>query len=154
MISKNIVKSIIESGIEGTSVFLVDVKVDASNRILVEVDKPEGITIDECVKISRTVESNFDREVEDYELEVSSPGLTEPFKVIGQYRKNYGRAVDVVKTDGQKISGLLQFVDDDGIVLEVKAKVKEEGKKRPTIVMQTVPLKFIDIKTTKVKISF
>lgn len=154
MISKDIVKNIITSAIEGTSIFLVDVKVDTSNRILVELDKPEGITIDECVNISRMIECSFDREVEDYELEVSSPGLTEPFKVIGQYRKNCGRMVDVVKKDGQKINGLLQSIDDEGIVLEVKTKIKEKGLKHPKVVMENVPLKFIDIKATRVKISF
>jgi ribosome maturation factor RimP len=120
----------------------------------VEVDKPEGITIDECVTISRAIESGLNRETEDFELEVSSPGLTEPFKVMEQYRKNCGRSVDVVKRDGQKINGLLQHVDDDGIVLEVKTKMKEAEQKRTITVMQPVTIKFSDIKTTKVTINF
>ena len=154
MISKEAVRNIVLSVIEGSSIFIVDVKVDGSGKILIEVDKPEGITIEECIKISRTVENSFDREKEDFELEVSSPGLTGAFKVIEQYRKNCGRQVDVVKKDGQKINGLLQHVDDDGIVLEVKAKIKEAGQKRPKTVMQTVALNFNDIKATKVTITF
>ncbi|MDR2037924.1 MAG: ribosome assembly cofactor RimP [Bacteroidales bacterium] len=154
MISKDIVKSIVQSFIEGQTIFLVDIRVDDTNRIFVEVDKPEGITIDECVSISRAIEASLDREIEDYELEVSSPGLTEPFKVIGQYQKNCGRMVDVVMKEGQKIKGLLQYVDDEGIMLEVEAKIREEGKKRPKIVKQSVPLKYNDIKATKVTITF
>jgi ribosome maturation factor RimP len=154
MISKDIVKNIILSVIGGTSIFVVDVKVDSANRISVEVDKPEGITIEECVHISRAVESGLNREVEDFELEVSSPGLTEPFKVTEQYRKNCGRQVDVVKRDGQKINGLLQHADEDGIILEVKAKIREAGQKRSKTVMQNVTINFSDIKTTKVTITF
>jgi len=149
MISKDIVKNIVLSVTGNTAIFVVDVRVDCANKISVEVDKPEGITIDECVMISRAIESGLNRETEDFELEVSSPGLTEPFKVMEQYRKNCGRQVDVVKRDGQKISGLLQHVDDEGIILEVEAKIREAGQKRPKTVMQTVTIKFSDIKTTK-----
>jgi len=91
----------------------------------------------------------LNRETEDFELEVSSPGLTEPFKVMEQYHKNCGRQVDVVKRDGQKIIGLLQHADEEGIVLEVKTKIRETGQKRAQTVMQTVAVKFSDIKTTK-----
>jgi ribosome maturation factor RimP len=154
MISREIVKDLVLSAISGTAIFVVDVKVDSAGRIFVEVDKPEGITIEECARISRAVESGLNRETEDFELEVSSPGLTAPFKVMEQYRRNCGRQVDVVKCDGQKISGLLQHADDDGIVLEVQTKIREAGQKRPKTVMQTVVLKFSDIKATKVAITF
>ena len=154
MISRDIIKELVLSAINGTAIFVVDVKVDSANRITVEVDKPEGISIEECVRISRAIESGLDRETEDYELEVSSPGLTAPFKVIEQYRKNCGRQVNVEIRDGKKINGLLQHADDEGIVLEVKAKIREAGLKRPKTVMQTVALKFSDIKATKVVITF
>ena len=149
MISRDIVKDIVLSAIGNTAIFVVDVKVDYANKISVEVDKPEGITIEECVMISRAIESGLSRETEDFELEVSSPGLTEPFKVMEQYRKNCGRTVHVVKRDGQKISGLLQHVDDGQIVLDVETKIREAEQKRPKTVMQTVSIKFSDIKTTK-----
>jgi ribosome maturation factor RimP len=154
MISKEIVKSIVLSAIERTSIFVVDTKVDSANRIFVEVDKPEGITVDECADISRAVESGLNRDAEDFELEVSSPGLTEPFKVMEQYRKNCGRQVDVMKRDGRKVSGTLRDVDDKGIVLDVKTKIAEAGHKRPKTVMQNVAINFDDIKTTKVTITF
>ena len=152
MISKKIVRDIVLSVIHETAIFVVDVKVDGANKISVEVDKPEGITIEECVKISRAIESGLNRETEDYELEVSSPGLTEPFKVMEQYLKNYGRQVDVVKRDGQKLSGLLQHADEEEIVLETKTKIRETGQKRTKTVMQTVTIKLSDVKTTKSKI--
>ena len=115
MISKDDVRKIVLSGIEGTSIFLVDVKVDASNRILVEVDKPEGIAIDECARISRTIQETLG-EAEDFDLEDSSPGATCSFKVIEQYRKNCGRAVEVICKDGQKHNGVLQ---NTGIIMTV-----------------------------------
>ena len=149
MISKEIVKDVVLSVTGNTAIFVVDVKVDCASKIFVEVDKPEGITIEECVMISRAIESGLNRETEDFELEVSSPGLTEPFKVMEQYRKNCGRQVHVVKRDGQKISGLLQHLDDEGIVLEVETKIREAGLKRPKTVKQTVAIQFSDIKTTK-----
>jgi ribosome maturation factor RimP len=149
MISKEIVKNIVLSATADVAIFVVDVRVDSANKISVEVDKPEGITIEECVTISRAIESGLNRETEDFELEVSSPGLTVPFKVMEQYHKNCGRHVDVVKRDGQKISGLLQHADDEGIILEVETKIRETGQKRPKTVLQTVHIKFSDIKTTK-----
>ncbi|GHT23596.1 ribosome maturation factor RimP [Bacteroidia bacterium] len=153
MISKDGVRKIVLSGIEGTSVFLVDVKVDTSNRILVEVDKPEGITIDECASISRTIQEALG-EAEDFDLEVSSPGATSGFKVIEQYRKNCGRAVEVVCKDGQKHNGVLQSVNDEGIMLEVTIKTKAAGQKRLHAEQQVMPLIFSDIKSTKVVINF
>ena len=154
MISKEIVKGLVLSAISGTAIFVVDVKVDSANRISVEMDKPEGISIEECARISRAIESGLNRETDDFELEVSSPGLTAPFKVMEQYRRNCGRQVNVEKRDGQKINGLLQHADEEGVVLEVKAKIREAGMKRPKTVMQTVALKFSDIKATKVAITF
>ena len=153
MISKDIVKNIVSSVISGSAIFVVDVKVNSANKISVEVDKPEGITIEECVNISRAIESGLNRETEDFELEVSSPGLTEPFKVIEQYCKNCGHHVDVVKRDGQKISGILQHTNDEGIILEVKTKIRETGQKRPKTVMQSVAVQFSEIKSTKVTIT-
>ncbi len=154
MISKETIRDIIIPVIDGLPIFVVDIRVDAANKIVVEVDTPDGITIEECIRISQAIESSLDREVEDFELEVSSPGLTEAFKVIEQYQKNCGRTVDVVKKDGQKLNGILQQVDEQGIVLETKAKVKNEGDKRAKLVTQTIILNFNDIKATKVTITF
>ena len=149
MISKDIVRDIVRSFIAGSDIFIVDVKVNNASRIVVEVDKPAGITIEECVNISRSIESALNRETEDFELEVSSPGITEPFKVIEQYRKNCGRQVEILDRDGLKVSGLLQSVDNEGIILETKTKIREKGLKRPKTVIETLTIKFSDIKTAR-----
>ncbi|MDR1866268.1 MAG: ribosome assembly cofactor RimP [Bacteroidales bacterium] len=154
MISKDTVQNIVLSHIQGTPVFLVDVRVDVSNGIRVEVDKPEGITIGECAGVSRAIEAALDREADDFAVEVSSPGLTAPFKVVEQYRKNCGKTVNVLTTDGQTFNGALYAVDQQGIVLEVKAKPKEEGQKPLRGEKQRLPLKFSEIKATKVSITF
>ena len=154
MISKDLVKDIVVKLTKETTMFLVEVKVSGANKISVEIDSPQGITIEECVNISRAIESSLNRDTEDFELEVSSPGLTQPFKVFEQYQKNCGQRVDVVKLDGQKINGLLQHADTDGIILEVSAKIKEVGQKRPKTVMQSVSLKYSEIKATKLALTF
>ena len=154
MISKDIVKDIVANCLLETTNFLVDVKVGSANKISVEIDSQQGVTIQDCVDISRVVESSLNRDTEDFELEVSSPGLTQPFKVLDQYLKNCGRKVDLVKWDGQKITGLLQQANKDGIVLEVATKIREAEQKRPITVMQTVALKFSEIKATKLALTF
>ena len=154
MISKDIVKDIIVKRLNETAYFLVDVKVGSDNRISIEIDSQQGITIEDCAKISREVESSLDRDSENFELEVSSPGLTQPFKVLEQYLKNCGRQVEIVKTDGQKINGLLQHADAEGIVLDVATKIREAGQKRSKTVMQTATLKFSEIKATKLVLTF
>ena len=108
--------------IGGTDIFLVEVLVKPGNVITVHVDRPDGISIDECVKISRYLNENLDREVEDYSLEVSSPGLGGAFRVKQQYEKNLGRDIEVLYTDGIKVTGKLQEVKEDGVVLNVKGE--------------------------------
>jgi ribosome maturation factor RimP len=87
MIKKQVIIDLIESHFLGTDKFIVDVKVLAGNKIEIYIDAPKHIVIADCVELSRYVESNLDREKEDFELQVSSPGATESFKVIHQYKK-------------------------------------------------------------------
>ena len=154
MISKEVVKEIVERHIQETGNFLVDVKVSGANKISVEIDSRQGINVEDCVAASRAVESGLNRDEEDFELEVSSPGLTQPFKVLEQYLKNCGRQVDVVTRDGQKINGILQQADNEGIILEVTTKIREAGQKRLKTVMQPVTLKYSEIKATKIALTF
>ncbi|MDR0714342.1 MAG: ribosome assembly cofactor RimP [Bacteroidales bacterium] len=154
MISKEVVKEVVLSAIGGGAIFMVDASVDASGRIRVEADTPEGITIDECAALSKAIEAQLDRYGGEFELEVSSPGLTSPLKVAEQYRKNCGRTVEVMKENGQKISGKLKFVNDEGIVLEITVKTKTEGSKRLQTEHKDQPLSFKEIKSTRVAINF
>ena len=110
--------------------FLVDVTVSDGGDIRVWVDAEEGMPISRCVAISRLIEGNLDRDVEDFALQVSTPGLDQPLKLRPQYDKNVGRVVSVHQHDGHAVEGTLTAVSDEGIVLEHKEKRRIEGRKR------------------------
>jgi ribosome maturation factor RimP len=145
MIDKQKIQGLIESFVEGTGLFLVAVKVSSSNRITVLADKNEGITIDECAAIHRHIEKNLDREKEDFELQVSSPGLDLPFGVIKQYFKNEGRTVEVIDNEGTKYSGKLKNVTEGGFEIETEIKVKGKSKES-----KDISFNFEQIKSTRV----
>ena len=154
MIDKQLLTQTVEQAIENTDLFIVDIKVNPGNAIVVELDSETGIDIDMCVNITRKIESVFDRDVEDYELEVGSAGLTAPFKVRGQYLKNIGNEVEVLTRDGRKMQGVLTEVGDDEFTIEIEKKVKEEGAKRPTLVKEPLTFKFNETKSVKYLINF
>lgn len=154
MIDKNIVRSIVEKSIENTDLFIVDVKVSPKNEIVVEVDSPSALDIDTCIKINRDIEAELDRDVDDYELEVGSAGLTAPFKVRGQYEKNVGNKVEVLTKDGRKLSGVLEEVTENGFILGVEKKVRVEGKKRPEMRKENEEFAFDGVKSVKYLIEF
>jgi len=154
MISREKVEDIIKSRIDEEGLFLVEINVSSSNQISVFVDGNNGVTIDQCIALSREIEQNFDREVEDYELEVSSSGLGQPLKVLQQYIKNIGRDIDLVLNNGQKLSGKMVDANADGINVEITKNVLVEGKKKKQLVTEIVPYKYDEIKTTKVVVSF
>jgi len=145
MIEKNKIEEVIRGLIAGSDVFLVAIKVSSSNKIFIYVDKNEGITIDECAEIHRKTEQYFNRDEEDYELQVSSPGLDAPFMVIEQYIKNEGKKVEVLDNDGKKYTGLLRNVTAGGFELETDVKIK--GKPKETIELS---FNFDQIKHTKI----
>jgi ribosome maturation factor RimP len=130
MIEKTKIEKLVEEYISGTGLFLVAVKVSSAGKITVLADKKEGITIDECVGISRAIEKTFSRDVEDYELQVSSPGLEMPFLVIQQYYKNEGKRIEVVDSEGMKYYGILKNVNAGGFELEAELKGKNKGKSK------------------------
>jgi ribosome maturation factor RimP len=125
MITEETVRTLVEGHIRGSGIFLVDVVVKQGNAIRVHVDTPEGISIDRCVEISRYLNGQLDRDVEDYSLEVSSPGVGSPFRVKQQYEKNTGRKVEVSLKDGIRLEGTLEAVSDKAIVLKVRDQQKE-----------------------------
>ncbi len=132
--------------------FIVDITVGAGNVILVLVDSDSGISVGECVEISRHIEHSLDREEEDFSLEVSSPGLSFPLKVVRQYPKNIGREVEVVTLNGEKQKGILKSADSTSFELETILKEKIAGKKVATA--KLIPYKYDQIKTVKIVISF
>jgi ribosome maturation factor RimP len=144
MTDKAIIEKSVTEFIRGTGLFLVAVKVSNSNRITVLADKKEGITIDECAMLHRHIEKILDRDAEDFELQVSSPGLDTPFVVIEQYYRNEGRKVAVVDNEGLKYTGILKNVTKGGFDLETEIKVKGKGKE-----IKDLPFNFDQIKTAK-----
>ena len=154
MIQAQAVINLVNEAITGSDIFLVDLKVSADNKITIYLDNSTRITIDECAKVSRFVEDKLNRDLEDFELTVSSPGLDEPFKHFNQYKKRVGSQVAVVTKEGQKVVGKLESVDESGIKIEQKSKEKVEGKKSRQLVINNVDLTFDQIKETKLVLTF
>jgi ribosome maturation factor RimP len=154
MILKDSIYQIVESYLIDTDYYLVDVKTTSDNRISVEIDSFEGVSIDFCAELNKHIEAQFDREIEDFELEVSSAGLTEPFKVTKQYEKNIGNEVETLTKTGIKYSGILTEVHENEFVLEIEKMVKHEGSKRKTAVIENFTFKYEEIKHTKYIIRF
>ncbi len=154
MISKDTVKQIVESYITAKGYYLVDINVTKDNHISVEIDHFEGVSIDFCVELTREIESGIDRETEDYELQVSSAGLTEPFKVLKQYQKNIGNEVEVLTKEGKKITGVLTAADAEKITLQIEKQIKPEGAKRKITLCEDLEIPYENIKTTKYIIRF
>ena len=134
--------------------FLVEVTVSSSNVIHIMVDSDTGISINQIVEISRFVESNLDREVEDFELSVFSAGLSEPLSLVRQYKKNIDKEIDVLLTSGLKLTGILIKADDQGIDLEVTTKEKSEGSKKKELVTRVHSLGYPEIKEAKKVLKF
>ncbi len=154
MIRKEDVAVVVEEFLADSPVFLVDVNVMPGNRIVVDLDSEEPIAIDFCVKTTRYIESKFDREVEDYELEVGSYGLTEPFKILRQYHKNVGKEVEVLTRDGRKLYGVLTSVTDEAFTIEQETMQKPEGAKRKVLVVEQHRFMYAEVKYTKYLIRF
>jgi len=145
MTDKEYIKGLVEGFMKGTELFIVAVKVSSANRISVLADKTNGITIDECAAIHRHIESHLDRDKEDFELQVSSPGLDLPFSVIEQYYKNEGKKVEVIDNEGSRFTGKLKNVTAGGFELETELKSKGKSKTNSDI-----SFNFDQVKTTRV----
>jgi len=151
MISKGVIQRLVEEKLSDT-MFIVDISVGPGNAILVNIDSDEGLSIDKCIEMSRHIEHQFDRETEDFSLEVSSPGLTQPFKVLRQYLKNLGKEVEIVTGKGDKIVGILKSADEKSFIAEIASNLKADGKK--TVELKTVEFSYQDIKSVKLVITF
>lgn len=133
MIDKNVVREIVEQWLKDKEYFLVDIEVSTDDRIVVEIDHADGVWIEDCVALSKFVEENLSRDEQDYELEVGSAGLGQPFKVAQQYVNHIGKEVEVLAADGKKTQGILTAVDGTSFTVTTQEKVKVEGKKRPVV---------------------
>ncbi len=148
MITKDHIRKLAEGHITGTGIFLVEVRLSSTGRITVLIDRPEGVTIDDCAMLSRQISNDLGEAVGDYELNVSSPGLDMPLLVPEQFRKNEGRMVEVINHEGERLKGVMMNVTPGGFDLKSETKVKKE-------ITETVrSFNFEDVKSVKVIISF
>lgn len=154
MIKKQTIIDLIESHFEGTDKFIVDIKVLAGNKIEVYIDAPNHIVIADCVALSRFIEENLDREKEDYELQVSSPGATESFKVLPQYKKYIGTKVSIKTTEGVKHEGILVSADENEFVIEKTRREKKSVGKGNHTVIENITLTYKQTKETKSVLPF
>lgn len=154
MIEKNKVRDIVNEWLEDKDYFLVDIAISSDDKIVVEIDHAEGVWIEDCVELSRFIESKLNRDEEDYELEVGSAGLGQPFKVPRQYQVHIGDEVEVMTNGNQKITGVLTDADDNGFTVTIQKKVKQEGSKRPVMIDENISFAYNEIKYTKYLISF
>jgi len=154
MIDKKTIQGIIEKEIENSDLYLVETKVSADNTISVMIDSFAGVPIIKCIELSRAIDGQLDREVEDFELSVSSAGIGQTFQVIQQYHKNVGKDVEVLTNEGNKVIGKLIVVGENEIEIEVEKLVKVEGKKKKQLVSETLSFNFDQIKSTKDIITF
>ncbi len=151
MIKKENIILILEKYPGGDDFFLVDVHVSRSNKIFVFVDRREGISIDECAKLSKFIEHHLDKEKEDFELMVSSPGLESPFMVMEQYKKNIGGKIKIQLMSGETHQGELVYVEKEEITLREQGKTKKK-QKRGNIPVKTIQYPMGEIKTAKLSI--
>lgn len=154
MISKDTVRSIVEEWLDGKEYFLVDIEISPDDRIVVEIDHADGVWIEDCVALSRYIEDHLSRDEEDYELEVGSAGLGQPFKVPQQYHCFVGKDVEVLDAGGKKYKGVLKSVDGGDFTVTVEEKQKVEGKKRPQLVSVDRTFQMDTVKYTKYLINF
>ena len=154
MINKDTVRSIVEEWLDGKEYFLVDIEISPDDRIVVEIDHADGVWIEDCVELSRFIEDHLSRDEEDYELEVGSAGLGQPFKVAQQYHSFVGKDVEVLDADGKKYKGVLKAVEGNDFTVTVQEKQKVEGKKRPQLVDTYHTFQIDKVKYTKYLINF
>lgn len=154
MIDKKIVKTLVDEWLTGKDYFLVGIEISQDDKIVVEIDHAEGVWIEDCVELSRYIEDHLSRDEEDYELEVGSAGLGQPFKVPQQYINFIGKEVEVMDSEGKKIKGILTNVDGNDFMVTVREKVKVEGKKRPELQDVVHEYQMDKVKYTKYIIDF
>ena len=148
------VKATVEEALAlNESLYLIELSISVNNKVQVVVDGDNGVSLSETMRISRAINDNFDREVEDFSLEVSTPDIAHPLKIKRQYIKNLNRILKV-KTEEEEVEGTLVAADEDKIVLQWKAREPKPVGKGKVTVDKTVTLGYNEIKEAKVKILF
>jgi ribosome maturation factor RimP len=157
MIKKQLILDLAQERINelDRGLFVVDLSISTANIIRLEIDAEEGsVSIDDCIRVSRNIEHNLDREEQDFELSVSSAGLDKPLRVYKQYPKNIGRTIKVKTKEGEKLEGQLSSVDPEKIEVVFQEVVKIEGKKKKEKIEKRIELPFEQIEEAKIVVSF
>ena len=156
MIDKNVVTKAVDEWLQKGDYYLVDVEMTPDDRIVIEIDHADGVWIEDCADLSRHLQETLGEELGDYELEVGSAGIGQPFKVAQQYRNHIGKEVEVLKKNGQKKQGILKEVSEDGqqFTITTKEKQQVEGKKRPVMMDVDKTFDINDIKYCKYLLAF
>ena len=154
MTFKEKVKQVVEEALlEKPSIFLIDLTITDSFKIIIGIDGDNGVVLQDCIDVSRTVEGNLDREEQDFSLEVASVGVGSPLKLVRQYKKNIGRTL-IVKTKEENIEAELVEANDLFIILSWKAReAKKVGKGKETV-QKTVQIPYTDINEAVVTVTF
>ena len=154
MINKETVKTLVEEWLQKGDYFLVDIMFGTDDRIVIEIDHADGVWIEDCAELSRFLQDKLGDELGDYELEVGSAGIGQPFKVEKQYVNHIGDELEVLTADGKKLQGILKEVNGREFVLTVKVKQTVEGKKRPVIADVDKTFSMDSIKYAKYVLAF
>lgn len=154
MTDKETIRQLVEEFIKDSEIFPVTIDVKPGNIIVVEIDSDHSVSIDDCIALNKFIESKLDRDVEDYELEVGSAGISQPFKILRQYQKNVGNEVEVLTKSGKKLQGILKDVNNEGFILTIEKQEKPEGAKRKITVEEDLTFMYDEIKYTKYLIRF
>jgi ribosome maturation factor RimP len=149
MIEKELIRRYTETAFAGTDKFIVDINVRSGNRITVFMDSDSGVSIKDCHELSRFLEESLNRDQEDFELNVSSPGLDRPLVMTRQYLKNIGKKLEIETINGEKPEGLLMAANDTGIELIQSIRLKNKKEEKVSL-----SLMYKDIKTARIKIEF
>ena len=139
---------------QGNDYFLVDMTMSDDDRIVIEIDHADGVWIEDCAELSRFLQERLGSELDDYEMEVGSAGIGQPFKVAQQYLNHIGDEVEVTDASGQKVKGVLKAVDGKQFTVTVQEKQVVEGKKRPVMADVDKQFSMDDVKSTKYLLAF
>ncbi len=137
----------VEALLEGTDLFVVELKVSLANEIEVVLDSDTALDLDTLADLNRRIEQTLDRDAEDFQLTVSSAGVGQPLRLLRQYRKLIDQSLEVVLTSGVKLLAVLREVHDDAVVVEYPEKVSVEGKKRKETITVRREIPLTEIKT-------
>jgi len=155
MAFKNKVQELLDGAlIERSHLFLIDLSINDANKISIVLDGDNGVSLQDCIDVSRAVEADLDREEQDFSLEVASAGLSSPLKFVRQYKKNLGRNLKVKTISLEEIEAKLTAVDDEKITLEWQAREPKKIGKGKETVDKKLELPYESIKEAIVIVSF